>query len=114
MKKVLLICLALSLLWVADAGAQAITQGGATGTLVSAEVADIGSVAVIYTTPPKGHFVLTQVGGGNCTFTVEGFGYVGASQGGAQTFTPGFFVPPSTAISAAATNSCYIIGVLEK
>ena len=39
-KKLILICLALNLLGVADVGAQAITQGGLSGTLVSAAAPD--------------------------------------------------------------------------
>jgi hypothetical protein len=117
-KKLTLISLALSLLGAVNAvGAQTITQGGPTGTLVSAFANADGP---IYTTPSKGHFVLTQAGGGSCSFLVQGFtDPIGQSEAGSLwwlTFTPGLLLPPKTTltISGSGGRTCYIIGVLEK
>ena len=110
MKKLVAICLALILFGVADVGAEAITQGGLSGTLVSAGAPDASLGVVLYTTPSKGHFVLTQAVAG--TVTIAGFGdFLGS-----HTFSPGLVIPPKTDIScfSDAGTACYIIGVLEK
>jgi hypothetical protein len=111
-KKLTLISLALSLLGAVNAvGAQTITQGGPTGTLVS--VFTTASVATpIYTTPSKGHFVLTQVSGNCGPLLVQGFEPYPLAE---FTFTPGLLIPPNTALSVRGTGDlCYITGVLEK
>jgi hypothetical protein len=114
-KRLVSFCLALSLLSVADAGAQSIVQGGPSGTLVSAVTTSTSLVAV-YTTPAKGHFVLTQAGGPGCAFSVQDFGVLGDISAAPLTFVPGLLLPPNTAISAVSPgpSGCYIIGVLER
>lgn len=108
------------------AGAQGITNGGLSGTLVSASVQAPfsptgGITTTIFTTPKKGHFVLTQVGsvrGSVDLFSVTDFGPIAPG-----TFTPGLAVPPGASVqcttlvnpgSSSGQTDCWITGVLEK
>jgi hypothetical protein len=120
-KKITSICVALCLLGAVNAvGAQTITQGGPTGTLVSAFAANSGTYVPIYTTPAKGHFVLTELGGSNdsgCLAQVQGLpaGAIGSTTQ-PEAFSPGLLLPADAAISTVGSGTafCYIIGVLEK
>jgi hypothetical protein len=120
-KKLTSTCPVVGLLRAASVGAQTITQGAPTGTLVSAFAAVPSGFVPIYTTPAKGHFVLTQAGGDNgtgCVVQIQGVagGEVGASSQPA-TFGPGLLLPANSALTASSGSgalSCYIIGVLEK
>ncbi len=124
MKKLASFCSVLYLLWSLPVGAQTVTNGGLSGTVVSRSVAANGSdEATIYTTPKKGHFVLTQIGSVGASFTATGFGEIGITDEaeGLQplTFIPGIALPPQSSIQClfngnVAPSYCIITGVLEK
>jgi len=107
-----------------SASAQTVNASGLSGTLISAGVSDDSSgTAIVYTTPAKGHFVLTQAGGASQIFSVPSFGNLGSTAcapSTSLTFNPGLLIPQSTAISCTPASSCgfpyscYIAGVLEK
>ena len=118
MKRISLICLAVCLFWISDATAQ---KAPASGTLISQSVTlTQDSVATtIFTTPKKGHFVLTQIGtSGTCgspIFTATDFGPLGTT-GAQRNFNPALVVPSNSSIqcSGAAGCDCYMTGILEK
>ncbi len=120
MKRLKSIFFAIAILWTGNHIAQSVTQGGLTGTLVSAVLENASSLTTIYTTPAKGHFALTQLGSTNgfCSYTIPGLGRLPVndlppSNQPSITFGPGLLLPANTAISAFGSG-CYIIGVLEK
>jgi hypothetical protein len=113
------------------AGAQTITNGGPSGTLVSASavIPAPGATVLIYTTPAKGHFVLTQIGSASpCDqlFTATGFGPLGelfeSLTTGRLSFEPGLVLPPKSSVECfdtqqfctAGVSDCFMTGVLEK
>jgi hypothetical protein len=119
MQRISLICLSVCLLWISDAAAQ---KAPASGTLVSQSVTlTQDSVATtIFTTPKKGHFVLTQIGtSGTCSsppiFTASDFGPLGTTQT-QRNFNPALVVPSNSSIQCSGTSGCdcYMTGILEK
>jgi hypothetical protein len=107
------------------------------GTLVTNSVINTGRVSgqdsnttIVYTTPTKGHFVLTQVGSSvGCGSTLIFFedvivlGTLDCSAAQFElTFSPGLSIPQGVEIgceyfascTGSSCPSCYVTGVLEK
>jgi len=108
----------------ADAGAQSLRSGGATGVVVSASVAaPPGSAPVVYTTPATGYFILTTACFPITSFGVRasGFGKIPASDFCVH-YAPGLALPQSSAVTcdyscAGCTSSnvaCTISGIVSK
>jgi len=110
--------------------AQEITNGGLTGTIRSASVVvppvSGGASAAVFTTPPTGNFVLTQVCLGTMSMAIEGstFGLIptnnGLSGGAVKctAFHPGIALPQGETLTCIHEESfqstCVITGVLSK
>lgn len=126
MKKLATIGFVFCLLWSTNAGAQAIVNGGLSGTIVSADVAvPPGTTVTLYTVPESGHFALTEVGSPNIPpgqivrITVTSFGEIAGFMGAgppqpirseiappspprSQVFTPGLALPQGATIQCVS------------
>jgi hypothetical protein len=125
------ICLMLCLSWCAAARAQAVANGGVSGTLVSVSVQEPVAAGTcgnsnnctitttVFETPKNGHFVLTQVGsafsgeyrneGDSVAFSVTNFGPLGSVEppgpsSSALTFNPGLALPPGASVQCTTTG----------
>jgi hypothetical protein len=111
-------------LYVNPANAQAVKNGGPTGTVVSASVpAPPGSTPIVYTTPATGFFLLTTACFPVVSFGISasGFGRIPASDFCVH-YSPGLALPQNSTLTcnyscAGCTSSgvtCTIAGVLTR